>query len=64
MFEMFRKPKVSKLAIDQLYQAQVELLTAEHQLESVQAAVDVGRLRVARLQATVERIQDAPRPGD
>lgn len=50
---MWGKPQLAKIVTQQLYEAQVHLLTSEHQLESAKAAVSVGRERVERLQAQV-----------
>lgn len=57
MFDkFFAKPKIEKILADQLYEAQIHLLTSEHQLESAKSAVEIGRERVARLEAHVAKL--------
>jgi hypothetical protein len=64
MFERFGKPKIEKIVADQLYEARIHLLTSEHQLESAKSAVEIGRERVARLEAHVAKFESpiAKRP--
>lgn len=64
----FRRTTVKKIAEDELYAAQRQLLTSQTQLEYAQSSVDTNTLRVARLKAFIaaERAekQEPVNPGD
>lgn len=58
MFKFFhhQPPSIDQVAAQQLYEAQIDLLTAEMQLESAQANAEKLRLRVKRLTTHTEAI--------